>query len=124
MNRDAKGSTTSGDGEMEMVWIFTSGNFAEVEIITDIFEEEDIAYRVQKMEPPGFYVNVGGLDQIRVAVDEKQAKQARTLIQQAIVDEAVPGDGNFMEADESKAEKKAKKKAEKAQKKAKKSKKE
>ena len=100
MNRDAKGSTTSGDEELELVWIFTTRNFAEMEIITDVFEDEDIAYMVRRMQPPGFSVGVSDHDQIRVAVEEDRSKDARGLIQQAIVDEAIPGDGNFLEPDQ------------------------
>lgn len=99
MNRDAKASSTSSD-DVQMIWIFTSGNFAEVEIITDIFEEEDIAYMVRKMEPPGFYVGVGDHGQIRVAVEDTRTADGRALIQQAMVDEAIPGDGNFMDPDD------------------------
>lgn len=97
MNRDASPSSTSGDEEVEMIWIFTTGNFAEAEIITDIFEAEDIAYMVRKMEVPQFPTTVGDHNQIRIAVEDGRTKQARAFIQQAIVDEALPGDGNFMD---------------------------
>lgn len=96
MNIDAKGSSTSGDADMEMVWIFTTENFAEAEVITDIFDAEDIAYMVRRMEVPQFPTTVGDHNQIRIAVEDGRTDQARNFIQQAIVDEAVPGDGNFM----------------------------
>ncbi len=99
MNRDAKASSTSDD-DVQMIWIFSSGNFAEVEIITDIFEEEDIAYIVRKMEPPGFFAGVGDQGELRVAAEEGRVVEAREFIQQAMVDEAIPGDGNFMDADD------------------------
>ncbi len=97
MTRDAKSSATSGDQDLEMVWIYTCGNFAEIEIITDVFDDEDIAYILRKMEPPGFTVGVSDHDQTRIAVQEDRAVEARQLIQQATVDEAIPGDGNFIE---------------------------
>ena len=98
MNTEASGSSTSGDGDIEMIWIFTTGNFAEAEFITDIFDAEDIAYMVQRMEMREFPTSVGDHNQIRIAVEEGRTQDARNFIQQAIVDEAVPGDGNFLEA--------------------------
>lgn len=98
-NRQAHPSTTSGDENVEMIEIFTTPNFAEAEIITDIFDEEDIAYIVHNMEERAFPTTVAGHDQIRIAVEESRAKDARGLIQQALVDEALPGDGNFMDGD-------------------------
>ncbi len=97
MNKDASPSSTSGDEEVEMIWIFTTGNFAEMEIITDIFEAEDIAYIVRKMEVPQFPTTIGDHNQIRIAVEHGRTDAARQFIQQAIVDEALPGDGNFLE---------------------------
>ncbi len=99
MNRDAHPSSTSTE-DVQMIWIFSSGNFAEVEIITDIYDEEDIAYIVRKMEPPGFFAGVGDQGELRVAVEEGRAGDARKFIQQAMVDEAIPGDGNFIDADD------------------------
>ncbi len=97
MSQDANPSATSADQDLEMVWIYTCGNFAETEIITDVFDDEDIAYILRKMEPPGFTVGVADHDQTRIAVQEDRAQEARELIQRAIVDEAIPGDGNFID---------------------------
>lgn len=96
-NRHASPSTTS-DESMQMVEIFTTPNFAEAEIITDLFDVEDIAYIAQEAAPPQFLVSAGDPNQTRIAVSESQAAIARRLIQQAIVDDAIPGDGNFVEA--------------------------
>lgn len=95
--RSARPSSTSGD-EIEMIWIYTTNNFAESEIITDIFDAEDIAYFVQRMEISQFPTSVGGQDQLRIAVEEPQAEKARKLLEQALQDKAIPGDGNFMPA--------------------------
>ena len=95
-NREAHSSSTSSD-DVEMIWIFTTSNFAEAEFITDIFDEEDIAYIVRKMEVSAFPTSIGGQDQTRLAVEDGRVDIARGLIQQAIVDEAIPGDGNFIE---------------------------
>lgn len=96
-NREAISSSTSNKGDVEMIPVYSTANFAESEIITDIFEEEDIAYIERKMEPGPFFVSVGGHDQIQIAVEETRLAEARALIQQALVDEAIPGDGRFLE---------------------------
>ncbi len=101
MNRDASPSSTSGDDQdMEMIWIFTTDNFAEAEVITDIFDVEDIAYMVRKMEERAFPTSVGRHGEIRIAVEDGRTDDARGFIQQAIVDEAVPGDGNFIDSED------------------------
>ena len=97
MNLDAQSSSTSADDEMEMIWIYTTGNFAEAEILTDVFTAEDIAYMARKKELPAFPTTVGEHGQILIAVEDHRVAEARGLIQQAIVDEAIPGDGNFLE---------------------------
>lgn len=96
-NRQAHPSSTSGDEDVEMIEIYTTPNFAEAEIITDIFDEEDIGYLVRNMEERAFPTSVAEHDQIRIAVEDGRVKQARGFIQQALVDEAIPGDGNFIE---------------------------
>ena len=98
-NRQAHPSSTSGDENVEMIAIYSTSNFAEAEIITDIFDEEDIAYMVHNMEERAFPTTMGGQDQIRIAVEEGRTSDARGLIQQALVDEALTGDGNFMDGD-------------------------
>lgn len=95
-NREAKSSPTT-DTNTEMIPIYTTNNFIETEIITDIFESEDIAYLERKMEISMYPLSVGGHDQIRIAVEKTHVKQARDLIQQAIVDKAIPGDGSFLD---------------------------
>ena len=113
MNRDASPSTTSGEPDVEMLPIFTSPNFAEIEIITDIFEEEDIAYMVRKRQMQDFPTTVGNQDQIRVVVEESRVQEAQEFIQQALVDEAIPGDGRFIEGADKARLDKARKKLEK-----------
>lgn len=97
-NREANPSPTSAGGDTEMVFIYTTPNFAESEIITDMFETEEIAYMERPMEIPIHPFNIGGHDHIRIAVEASRADMARKLIQQALVDEAIPGDGNFLES--------------------------
>lgn len=122
MNREANPSPTSADPEVELVPVFTTGNFAEMEIVTDIFEEEQIAYRIRRREMAAFPTTIGEHDQIRVYVEPAQIDNARQFIQQALVDEAIPGDGNFIEADErdqlEKVQKSAEKRARQAEKEA------
>ena len=95
-NREASPSPTSQGPDVEMVFIYSTANFVETEIITDIFEAENIAYLERKMEIPMHPFNIGGHDQIRIAVEATRVTEARELIQQAIVDDAIPGDGNFL----------------------------
>jgi hypothetical protein len=94
-NREARPSTESVE-EMQMVPVFTTPNFAEAEVITDLLEMEDIAYIAQPAAPPQFLISAGDPNQTRILVGTSQAPIARELIQQAIVDEALPGDGNFL----------------------------
>ena len=108
MNREANPSPTT-DPDVEFVPVFTTSNFAEMEIITDIFEEEEIAYRVRKRQMAGFWTTIGEHDQIRLYVEPGKLDEARSFIQQALVDEAIPGDGNFIDEDQRKKIRKANK---------------
>lgn len=96
MSKDAHSSDTPAAHDMEMIPVYTTNNPMELEILTDVFEDEDIAYFVRRKGMPGFWVNIGDQDQNRISVQEDRVDDARELIQQAIVDEAVPGDGNFI----------------------------
>ncbi len=116
MNRDASPSKTSGDPDIELVPIFSSASHPEMEIVTDIFEAEDIAYMVKKRQMSGFWTTIGEHDQIRVYVEPTRIDDARALIQQAIVDEAIPGQGNFIDEPTRQELKKARQEAKKKKK--------
>lgn len=96
MDHTASSSSTPAEFDMEIVPVYTSNNYHEIEILTDVFEEEDIAYMVRRKGAVGFWMTIGEQDQIRIAVQEDRVDDALELIQQAIVDEAVPGDGTFI----------------------------
>jgi len=87
------------DENVEMIEVYASANFAEMQFLTDIFDEEQIGYLTREMEMSMMPVHVGGHDEVRLAVEGGRVEQARGLIQQAIVDEAIPGDGRFLEYD-------------------------
>lgn len=97
MNREASPSPTSANPDAEFIPIYTSANFAEVEIITDMFEDEQIGYMIRRREMAAFPTTIGEHDQIRVFVEPAGVYQGRQLIEQALVDEAIPGDGNFLD---------------------------
>ncbi|RAL21267.1 hypothetical protein DL240_14175 [Lujinxingia litoralis] len=99
LHSKAKSSPTT-DENVEMIEIYASSNFAEMEFLTDMFDEESIGYLTREMEMSMMPVHVGGHDEVRLAVEAGRVEQARGLIQQAIVDEAIPGDGHFIEHEE------------------------
>jgi hypothetical protein len=97
-NRQAHPSSAV-DENTQMVPLFATPNFAEAEVITDLFDAEDIAYIAHQAAPPQFMVSAGDPTETQIAVAETQAVAARALIQQAIDDDAIPGDGNFIETE-------------------------
>lgn len=122
MNREASPSSKSGDPDDILVPIYSSANQPEVEIITDILEAEDVAYMIRSRQMAAFPTTIGEHDQIRILVVPAAIERAQALIEQALEDEAIPGDGNFINnrqrAKIEKGKKKAKKKAAKAEKQA------
>ncbi|TXD32746.1 DUF2007 domain-containing protein [Lujinxingia vulgaris] len=99
MTQSKAHSSPTTDENVEMIEIYATANFAELQILTDIFDEEQIGYFTREMEMSMMPVHVGGHDEVRLAVEGGRVDQARGLIQQAIVDEAIPGDGHFIEQD-------------------------
>ena len=111
MNREANPSSTA-DPDAIFVPLFTTANFAEMEIITDIFEEEDIAYLIRRRQMSAFWTTVGDHDQIRVYVEPAGVEKAVSFIEQALADNAIPGDGNFIDTERRQELKRARKELE------------
>lgn len=79
----------------ELVDVYTSYNFAEAELIRDILLDNQIDCFLHKLHPSQFPMNVGKHGQIRVTVDEAKVDEARDLLQEAIDEGALSGEGTF-----------------------------
>lgn len=90
------GSIEPGEvSEHDLVDVYTSYNFAEAELIRDILLDNQIDCFLHKMHPSQFPMDVGKHGQIRVQVDETQTDRARALLQEAIDEGALSGEGTF-----------------------------
>ena len=90
------GSIEPGEvAEHDLVDMYTSYNFAEAELIRDILLDNQIDCFLHKLHPSQFPMDVGKHGQIRVSVDETKAAEAKSLLQEAIDEGALSGEGTF-----------------------------
>ncbi len=95
------GSIEPGEvSDHDLVAVYVSYNFAEAELIRDILLENQIDCYIHKMHPSAFPMDVGKHGQIRVTVDETKTQEATDLLQEAIDEGALSGDGAFMTDDQ------------------------
>lgn len=81
--------------DFDLVDVYVSYNFAEAELIKDILLDNQIDCFVRKMHPSQFPMDVGSHGDIRVSVEVHQADQAKALLEEAIDEGALSGDGTF-----------------------------
>jgi hypothetical protein len=84
-------------GDLDLVDIYFTYNFAEAEIIKDILVDNEIDCFIRSLEPPQFPVNTGKHGQFRVHVRRNKIDEAKDLLREAIEAEALTDEGEFIE---------------------------
>lgn len=93
---DPKDLRSTGE-ELALVDIYTSFNPVEAELIRDILVDNEIDCFARNLHPPQFPLNVGKHGGVRLSVAQEGAARATEIIQEAIDEGALSGDGSFME---------------------------
>lgn len=84
------------DTDFEMVPLYASPNFAEVELLVDVLEDHGIRSHTRKNENPGFPVSAGEEGEIRILVQDNRLEDARSLVEEALSESPEPDDGKFL----------------------------
>lgn len=93
---DATSNPSDSTADFNFIDLYVTGNFTEIDILSEVLTGEHIAFIIRDMSTPQFPIAVGKHGEIRIAVEETKLEEAAALIKLAISDEAIPGDGNFM----------------------------
>ena len=93
---DSKDLRSSGE-DRALVDVYTSFNPVEAELIRDILLDNEIDCFVRNLQPPQFPLNVGKHGGVRITVPQERAINARNILQEAIDEGALSGEGSFME---------------------------
>jgi len=86
--------------DFELVDLYVFYQPLEANFIHEVLSENDIASLVRDMGVPGFPMNVGSHGQVRIVVELDRVEDAAALIQQAIEDGAITGEGQFLHQEE------------------------
>lgn len=92
MSEDRKYKTE----DFDLVDLYICYNPIEAEFIREVLDENDIAVFLRDMHPSQFPMNVGKHAQVRIVVEDDKAREAMELIQQALEDGAITGEGKFI----------------------------
>lgn len=96
-DKDIRGTISQGEvADYDLLDLYVSYNFAEAEMIRDILLDNQIDCFLHKLEPSQFPLNVGKHAQIRVAVEDDKGDEAAALLQEAIDEGALSGEGHFL----------------------------
>jgi hypothetical protein len=86
-------------GDLDLVDIYFTYNFAEAEMIKDILVDNEVDCFIRSLEPPQFPVNTGKHGQFRVHVRRGNAQKAKDLLSEAIEADALTDEGEFIEGE-------------------------
>lgn len=91
---NAPGRTSDDFGVVD---IYVSYNPVEAQLIRDILADNNIDSFARPLQPSQFPLNVGKHGQIRITVSQENAPASRAILQEAIDEGALSGDGSFGE---------------------------
>lgn len=78
-----------------VVDVYICYNPVEAQLIRDILADNGIDSFARPLQPSQFPLNVGKHGQIRITVVRENAASARSILQEAITEGALSGDGSF-----------------------------
>jgi hypothetical protein len=93
---DAKSNPSESFDDFDFVDLYATSNFTEIDILSEVLADNHIAFIVRDMSTPQFPIAVGKHSEMRLAVEETKIGEATELINLAIRDEAIAGEGSFM----------------------------